>query len=562
MSSSTKEPQLNMQPGQDSTTTEKRSEVKDESHFPAGIRLVTIIASVLLAMFLVALVCVSCPRSRRCMLITLSSLQDRTIIATAVPQIANQFNTLGDISWYASAYLLTSCATQLSWGKIYTFYPTKSIFLIAITIFEVGSALCGGAPNSNAFIIGRAIAGLGSAGIFSGTTLIIAQVVPLAKRPIYVGLMGSIFGFSSIIGPLLGGAFTDNVTWRWCFYINLPIGGFTMIVLFFFLGIPHTPKPGTWSQHILRLDPLGTVLFLPSVICFLLALQWGGTVHPWRNGRIIALFVVAGVLMIAFIAVQTWLKKEATVPPHIFNQRSIISGAVFAMCIGGGMISMLYTLPLWFQAVRGTSAVKSGIDTIPLVLSLVVGTILSGAIITKTGYYNPWMFVATILMSTGAGLMTTFTLDTNHSAWIGYQVLFGLGIGTGMQQASLAAQTVLPMEEVAIGVSLMFFAQSLGGAVFIAVSQSLFQNYLGSNLPLISGIDVAGVLAAGSTGLQDFLPANKLKEVLITYNDGLCRSFVVAVAVSCFLIVPALTMEWKTIKRGGEDKKEEETTSA
>ena len=374
--------------------------------------------------------------------------------------------------------------------------------------------------------------------------------------------MGSIFGFSSIIGPLLGGAFTDNLTWRWCFYINLPIGGFTMIVLFFFLTIPHTPKPGTWKRHILRLDPLGSALFLPSVICFLLALQWGGTLYPWNNGRIITLFVIAGVLMIAFIVVQAWLKKDATVPPHVFNQRSIISGVAFAMCIGGGMISMLYTLPLWFQGVRGTSAVKSGIDTIPLVLSLVIGTILSGAIITRTGYYNPWMFVATIFMSTGAGLMTTFTLDTNHSAWIGYQVVFGLGIGCGMQQASLAAQTILPMEEVAIGVSLMFFAQSLGGAVFIAVSQSLFQNYLGTNLPLISGIDVSEVLAAGSTGLADAVPANKLREVLITYNDGLRRSFMVAIAVSCLMIVPALTMEWKTIKKGEDVKKEDSSDSS
>lgn len=509
---------------------EKPSEVtEDESHFPTGTRLLVIIISILFAMFLVAL--------------------DRTIIATAVPRIANQFNALDDISWYASAYLLTSCATQLSWGKVYTFYSTKTVFLAAILIFEVGSALCGGAPTSDAFIVGRAIAGVGSAGIFAGATVIIAQIVPLAKRPIYVGLMGSTFGFSSIIGPLMGGAFTDNVTWRWCFYINLPIGGFTMIVLFFFLNVPHTAQACSWKRHILRLDPLGSVIFLPSVICFLLALQWGGTTYPWGNGRIIALFVISGILMIAFVAVQIWLKKDATVPPHIFNQRSIISGVIFAMCVGGGLISMLYTLPLWFQGVRGTSAVKSGIDTIPMVLALVVGAITSGGIITATGYYVPWMFVATVLMSTGAGLMTTFKMDTNHAAWIGYQVLFGIGIGTGLQQPSLAAQTVLPMEEVAIGVSLMFFAQSLGGAVFIAVAQSLFQNYLGAELPGISGIDTAKVLQAGATGLKDAVPADKLSSVLMVYNDGLHRSFIVAVAVSCLMIIPALTMEWRTIKK-------------
>jgi MFS family permease len=434
---------------------------------------------------------------------------------------------------------------------VYTYYSTKSVFLVAILVFEVGSALCGGAPNSNAFIVGRAIAGIGSAGIFSGATVIVAQIVPLAKRPIYVGLMGSTFGLSSVIGPLLGGAFTDKVTWRWCFYINLPIGGFTLLVLFLFLAVPPPPHTSTytWKRQILRLDPLGSILFLPSVICFLLALQWGGTTYPWANGRIIALFLISGILMIAFVAVQIWLKTDATVPPHIFNQRSIISGVVFAMCVGGGLISMLYTLPLWFQGVRGTTAVKSGIDTIPMVLALVVGAILSGGIITATGYYVPWMFVAAVLMSTGAGLMTTFKLDTNHAAWIGYQVLFGFGIGTGLQQPSLAAQTILPMEEVAIGVSLMFFAQSLGGAVFIAVAQSLFQNYLGAELPYIQGIDSAKVLTAGATGLVDAVPADKLTEVLIVYNDGLHRSFIVGVAVSCLMIIPALTMEWRTIKK-------------
>jgi hypothetical protein len=433
---------------------------------------------------------------------------------------------------------------------VYTFYSTKTVFLIAILIFEVGSAICGGAPNSKAFILGRAIAGIGSAGIFSGATVIIAQIVPLAKRPIFVGLMGSVFGISSIIGPLMGGAFTDNVTWRWCFYINLPVGGFTMVVLFIFLAVPHNPQPCTWKRKILRLDPLGSVFFLPSVICFLLALQWGGTAYPWSNGRIIALFVIAGILMIAFVGVQIRLKKDATVPPHIFNQRSIISGVVYALCVGGGLISMLYTLPLWFQGVRGTSAVNSGIDTIPMVLALVVGSILSGSIITATGYYVPWMFVAAILMSTGAGLMTTFQVDTNHAAWIGYQVLFGIGIGTGMQQPSMAAQTILPMDEVSIGISLMFFAQSLGGAVFIAVAQSLFQNYLGANLLHIQGIDVTKILAAGATGLSGAVPAAKLAQVLTLYNDGLRHSFIVAVAVSCLMIVPALTMEWRSIKKG------------
>ncbi|UPK91906.1 hypothetical protein LCI18_002841 [Fusarium solani-melongenae] len=497
----------------------------NDQAFISGGKLALILAALYATMFLVAL--------------------DRTIIGTAVPRISTEFHALDDISWYASAYLITSSATQLLWGRIYTFYSTKLIFIAAVVIFEVGSALCGAAPNSTAFIIGRAIAGMGSAGIFSGSSVILTQILPLEKRPVYIGMMGSIFGVASIVGPLMGGAFTDNVTWRWCFYINLPIGGAVLAVLFVFLHVPQVTNTETLKRQFIRMDPIGTVLFLPGIVCLILALQWGGASYPWSDGRIIALFVVAGVLLLAFIGVQIWRQEDATTPPRIVSQRSVACGIVYAMCIGGGMISLLYTLPIWFQAIKGTSAIQSGIDTIPLVLSLVVGAIMSGAIITRTGYYVPWMFVATILTSVGSGLMTTFKTNTGHSAWIGYQ-------------PSMAAQTVLSQSDVSIGISLMFFSQSLGGAVFICIGQSIFVNYLSDGLKAVSGINIQAILEAGATALSDLVPANKLHEVLVVYNDALQKAFIVVVAVSAFMVVPALGMEWRTVKnkqQGGEEQK-------
>ncbi|KAF4459867.1 Major facilitator superfamily domain general substrate transporter [Fusarium albosuccineum] len=510
------------------TRPESETSLNSDEAFVSGGKLALILAALYSTMFLVAL--------------------DRTIIGTAVPRISSEFHALGDISWYASAYLITSSATQLLWGRIYTFYSTKIIFIAAVVIFEVGSALCGGAPSSTAFIIGRAIAGMGSAGIFSGSSVILTQILPLAKRPMYIGMMGSIFGVASIVGPLMGGALTDNGTWRWCFYINLPIGGAVLAILAAFLHVPRTLKKETLKRQFIRMDPIGTTLFLPGIICLILALQWGGASYPWSDDRIIVLFVVAGVLLVAFIGVQIWRQEDATIPPRIFSQRSIACGVAYAMYIGGGMISLLYTLPIWFQAIKGTSAIQSGIDTIPLVLSLVVGAIMSGAIITRTGYYVPWMFAATILTSVGSGLMTTFKTDTSHSAWIGYQVIFGLGLGTGMQQPSMAAQTVLSQSDVSIGISLMFFAQSLGGAVFVCIGQSLFVNYLSDGLKGISGIDKDAVLEAGATTLTRLIPDNRIHQVLVVYNDALQRAFIVVVAVSCFLVVPALGMEWRSVK--------------
>ncbi|KAI8682762.1 hypothetical protein LRP88_05278 [Fusarium phalaenopsidis] len=528
---------IRLEDGPHDPKSEPETSTNDQA-FISGGKLALILAALYATMFLVAL--------------------DRTIIGTAVPRISTEFHALDDISWYASAYLITSSATQLLWGRIYTFYSTKLIFIAAVVIFEVGSALCGAAPNSTAFIIGRAIAGMGSAGIFSGSSVILTQILPLEKRPMYIGMMGSIFGVASIVGPLMGGAFTDNVTWRWCFYINLPIGGAVLAVLFVFLHVPQVTNTETLKRQFIRMDPIGTVLFLPGIVCLILALQWGGASYPWSDGRIIALFVVVGVLLLAFIGVQIWRQEDATTPPRIVSQRSVACGIVYAMCIGGGMISLLYTLPIWFQAIKGTSAIQSGIDTIPLVLSLVVGAIMSGAIITRTGYYVPWMFVATILTSVGSGLMTTFKTNTGHSAWIGYQVLFGLGLGTGMQQPSMAAQTVLSQSDVSIGISLMFFSQSLGGAVFICIGQSIFVNYLSNGLKAVSGINTQAILEAGATALSDLVPASKLHEVLVVYNDALQKAFIVVVAVSAFMVVPALGMEWRTVKnkqQGGEEQK-------
>ncbi|KAK7413894.1 hypothetical protein QQX98_007235 [Neonectria punicea] len=508
----------------------------EDQTFPTGLKLGLILAALYVTMFLVAL--------------------DRTIIGTAVPRISSEFHALDDISWYASAYLITSSATQLLWGRIYSFYSTKVIFLTATVIFEVGSALCGGAPNSTAFIIGRAIAGLGSAGIFSGSSVILTQIVPLEKRPMYVGLMGSMFGIASIIGPLMGGAFTDNVTWRWCFYINLPIGCAVLVVLVFYLQVPYKSSSETLKRQFIRMDPIGTALFLPGIVCFLLALQWGGATYPWNEARVIALFVLAGVLLLAFVGVQIWRQEDATIPPRIIAQRSMACGVIYAMCIGGGMISLIYNLPIWFQAVKNTSAIQSGIATIPLVLSLVVGAILSGAIITRTGYYVPWMYLATVLTSVGSGLMTTLKLNTGHSAWIGYQILFGLGLGTGMQQASLAAQTVLAQTDVSIGISLMFFAQSLGGAIFMCIGQSIFVNDLSEGLKGIEGIDIEAIIEAGATTLNKVVSSEKLHSVLIVYNDALQKTFFVVVAVSCLMGLPGLGMEWRSIKnkkQGGQE---------
>jgi MFS family permease len=203
------------------------------------------------------------------------------IISTAVPRITDDFHSVTDIGWYGSAYLLTNCAFQLLYGKLYTFFSVRFVFLTAIFLFEVGSAICGAAPSSVVFIVGRAIAGLGCAGIMSGAIMVIVYAVPLHKRPLYQGLFGAVFGIASVVGPLIGGAFTSSyLTWRWCFYINLPFGGAAMLFIFLLLKVPDrdtTKLP--LMKKLAQLDALGTGVLIPGTVCLLLALQWGGLTY-------------------------------------------------------------------------------------------------------------------------------------------------------------------------------------------------------------------------------------------------------------------------------------------
>jgi MFS family permease len=470
------------------------------------------------------------------------------------------------VGWYASSYLLTICAFQLIYGKLYTFYSIKYVFLAAISIFEIGSLICGVSPNSTAFILGRAIAGLGAAGVFTGALLILSKTVPLEKRPIFMGLIGGMYGIASVAGPLMGGAFTDRLSWRWCFYMcvpllpsktradlvrsNLPFGAVTVgFILFFLPALKQRIKKMTFKEQILQFDIIGTVVFLPAVVCLLLGLQWGGSTYPWKSGRVIALFVLSGVFGITFIIIQIWKGEAATVPPRIFKNRNVWGAAWFAACVASAFFVLCFYIPIWFQAIKGVSAVKSGIMNLPLVLSLVLLSIVSGGLITVIGYYTPFMLASVVVMAIGAGLLTTFKVDTGHAHWIGYQVVFGMGVGMGMQQSLIVVQAVLPSKDVAIGTAILMFSQMLGGSLFVSVGQNVFQNQLLKNLiRLVPEYPASIVLRTGATEVQNVVPAQYIGRVLVAYNEALVQTWYVAVAMASLSIIGASVLEWKSVK--------------
>jgi len=342
------------------------------------------------------------------------------------------------------------------------------------------------------------------------------------------------------------------VSWRWCFYINLPIGGVAVVILAIFLKVAAPAKAGTtFKAQLSQLDPLGTLCFLPGIVCLLLALQCGGATYPWSNARIIVLFVLFAILFILFIVIQI-LKKEpeqATVPPHVFKQRSITAGFLYMLFIGASMALMVYYLSIYFQAIRGVDALHSGLDILPFLLSVTFASIIAGFTVSKIGYYGPHMILGAIFMAVGAGLIMMFSVDISKGKWIGYQILFGVGFGLGNQQAGIAAQTVLQRKDIAIGSALMMFAAQISGAIFVPIGESVFENNLLKHLNGIPGVDGSVVLNTGATEIRYVVPQEALGAVLGAYNTALTRVFLVAAVMAAVGVLPALAMEWRSFKK-------------
>ena len=312
---------------------------------------------------------------------------------------------------------------QLSFGLVFKYYSTKWTLFILTATFEIGSIVCATAPTSNAFIVGRAITGIGGAGIGSGAIIFLTLLVPLEARPKYLGALGSAFGISSILGPILGGYLT-SVTWRWCFWINVPIGGVALFVLL--LLAPNLPPPAkpaeTWRQRFLDLDPLGFLLIASSTTCLLFALQIGGEKQDWSQSSVVACFVVFGVLLIGFVAYQAWRGDKGTLPPRIIRRRTILMAGVISFSIGSTLVVFAFYLPIWFQVVQGKTPQDSGLSLLPLLLSNVSAVIASGILVSKVGYYTPFSIVGGAILVAGAALISTWTANISEGRWIGYQV--------------------------------------------------------------------------------------------------------------------------------------------
>ncbi|PYH74561.1 MDR family MFS transporter [Aspergillus vadensis CBS 113365] len=481
----------------------------------------------------------------------LSSI-DMNIVATAVPSITDYFHTVADVGWYSSAFRLCQCSFQFVFGKAYKLFSIKTVFLLANAISIAGSLLCGAASTSTMLVVGRAIAGLGSASLLSGCFVILVQSTPLHKRPMFTGILGAIEGLATLSAPLLGGAIVQSIGWRWCFYINAPLGAATLALTICCFSDP--PKPSAIArmglkQKIIQLDLTSNLLFIPALTSLFLAFSWAGTKYPWTSGAVIAPLTTFTILTAAFIYNQKRLGDAAALPLRILKRRSVIAGCIFIMCGNSTGNVLEYYLPTYYQVVRGYTPAKSGYMMLPIIIAGTVGALIHGFGTSAIGYYAPFMLFASLMMPVAAGLITTFKINTSFAELIIYTAFSGLAYGIGFSGPQNAVQTVLPVEDVPLGTSIMLFAQSFGPAVAIAIAQVLFVNQLSVNLGgLVSGIYGASIENSGLSQLVADMSPAKTRDVLVAIDRSLIQTWYLVIGLACATMVGSLMIEWRSVK--------------
>jgi EmrB/QacA subfamily drug resistance transporter len=486
------------------------------------------------------------------MIAMMLAMLDNMIVSTALPRIVGEFGGLSHFTWVVTAYVLGTTVSTPIWGKLGDLYGRKSIFLLSILIFLAGSALCGmsgsamlGGPGDGMMelIAFRAVQGLGAGGLMVGVMAIIGDLVPPRERGRYQGMIAGIMAIAMVAGPLLGGFITDHLSWRWAFYVNLPLGGVALIVL---ATTMHLPKYRT--EH--RIDWLGAGLMSVGITAIVLLTTWGGNEYAWSSPQILGLAVLA-LVSIGLLVMVERRAPEPILPLGLFANRNFALVSAIGFLLGFAMFGAINFLPLFQQTVQGASATNSGLLLLPMMFGMLIVSIVVGRVITGTGRYRIFPIVGGVVMTAGMGLLTLLDLHTGKVGLAAYMVVLGAGMGFLMQTSMLIAQNSVAQKDLGAASGAATFFRSIGGSFGISLFGAIFANRLADSAagPFLSGAEGGAVDPAA---LQRLAP--QLRETVL---GGLADSISGVFAWAVFFTVAVPVLAWfirEVPLRGGQDR--------
>ncbi|ROT39619.1 hypothetical protein SODALDRAFT_273988 [Sodiomyces alkalinus F11] len=470
---------------------------------------------------------------------------DVTIIATAVPTISEEFQSNLGYIWIGSSYLLSNAAFVPTWGKISDIFGRKPILLCAVAVFWVGSLLCGVAVDMPMLIAARAVQGLGGGGIIVLVNICISDLFSIRQRGVYFGLVGMVWAVASAIGPVLGGVFTSQATWRWCFYVNLPISGLGLVVLSFVLKL-HNPRTPI-ADGLRAIDWSGSLTIIGGTIMFLLGLELGGVSYPWHSATVVCLIVFGLVTIALFVANEHFLAAYPVVPLRLFATRSNLAALTTTFCQAFVFISGSYWLPLYFQAVLAASSLLSGVYILPYVISLSLVSAASGFVIRKTGNYFYLIVAGMAITTLGFGLFVDLPASDDFVKIVLYQVVAGIGIGPNFQSPLIALQTNVEPRDIASATATFGFVRQMATSISVVIGGVVFNNRMDAQRPYLVaelGPELAerfsGGSAASSVGWVAGLTGREARVARGAYLDSLRTMYIVYVAFAGLGLVTGL----------------------